>query len=116
MENNEMHQNQGEMKMEGASKRRWHWGCCILPVVSLLFWLAAIVFVVIVWTSVIRQQPVGNYPAEWWIVNALMFGVLALFGRGRRIGSCRGGCCCGKCGVGGKCPNCGSPDGKCVCR
>lgn len=67
---------------------RWHamkyWVTCI-------FWAAAIVFTAAAWISVFKNDLFWGYGAQWWIWNSLMFGVLALYGRG--------GCGCDDCTV-----------------
>ena len=97
-----MHEEGGMQEMKGSKKwgmhhRAWHWACCILPVLTVIFWLASIVFVIAAWVSVVRRSLVWGFPPDWWLVNALMFGVLSLFGRGRKGSGCCGGCggCCG---------------------
>lgn len=92
------------MKMEHGHgmgmKKCWHWSCCILPIISCIMWVAGIVFVVAAWVSVIKNDLVWGYGAQWWIWNALMFGILAMYGKGRKWGGCRGGGCgCGMCGM-----------------
>src|ERR1044072_776561 len=81
--------------MEGMSSmgRMWHWACCILPVVSCILWVAAIVFVVLSWVSVMNESgEIAGYGPQWWIWNAVMFGILALYGGRRKMG-----CHCGIC-------------------
>lgn len=79
--------------MHGAAMHHhsWHWTCCVMPIVSWLFWAAAIVFTIASWVSVTKDISVWNYGAQWWIVQALIFGLLALFGRSK-------GCQCACCG------------------
>jgi hypothetical protein len=97
--------------MNQENHRRGHWGCCLLPILSLLFWIVSMVFIVAAWVSVTHDKLVWGYGAQWWIVNALMFGVLSLYGRGGK----RCGACCNGMGMSKVCPACGSPNGKCVC-
>lgn len=78
--------------MHDMQHGKWHWGCCILPVLSIVFWVAAIIFTIFSWMSVVQNKLILNYGAQWWIVNALIFGLLALYRKGRH-------CCCGTCGV-----------------
>ncbi len=78
---------------------RWHWKCCALPVISLVFWLAAVLFTIFSWMSVVQNKLILNYGAQWWIVNALIFGLLALYGRGKH-------CHHGGMGMGGRCEAC----------
>lgn len=63
--------------------KNWHWGCCILPIISLVFWVASIVFTIAAWMSVVKNALVWGYGAQWWIINALIFGLLALYGRSK---------------------------------
>jgi hypothetical protein len=81
---------QGDMGMGMGMHHRGHWGCCILPIISKVFWAVSIVFVIASWVSVTHDKLVWGYGAQWWIVNALMFGVLAIYGRG---GKGCGACC-----------------------
>jgi len=75
--------------------RLGHWGCCILPIVTLLMWLAAIVFVVLSWISVMNVTgEVWGLGPQWYIWNAVMFGILAIYGRGKKIGRHDGNTCC----------------------
>jgi hypothetical protein len=76
----------------GMHHHRGHWSCCIMPILSWIFWAAAIIFTIASWVSVTKDITVWNYGAQWWIVNALIFGLLALFGRGRcHCAGCVGG-------------------------
>lgn len=93
----------------GMGGRMWHWACCVLPVVTLLMWLASIVFVVLSWISVMNQTgEIWNLGPQWYIWNAVMFGILALYG-GKRMGKHGHMCMCGK-------PGCVCKDGMCVCK
>lgn len=67
---------------------RYHW---IKYVLCKIFWLAAIVATAVAWISVWKNDLVWGYGAQWWIWNSLMFGILALYGRGS--------CCCKDCSV-----------------
>ncbi len=62
--------------------KKWHWGCCVRPTIGYIFWIAAVVFAVVSWISVVKNELVWGYGAQWWIWNTMMFGILALFGRG----------------------------------
>lgn len=73
----------------------FHWSCCVLPIITKIFWVAGIVFAIAAWVSVIKNQLVWGYGAQWWVINALMFGLLSLYGRGKKHG------CCGE-----KCESC----------
>jgi hypothetical protein len=118
MEN--MNENREGMSGQGMAmgmSRCWHWACCILPIVSLLMWLAGIFFVVLAWASVASLEGVvWGYGPQWWIWNAVMFGILAIFG-----GRAKMGCHCGSCmhgkgrGMCGCKPGCTCVAGKCVC-
>ena len=91
-------EGQGSMMM--PARRMWHWHCCIIPLVSLLMWLAAIVFVVLSWISVMDASgSVWGYGPQWWIWNAVMFGILSIYGGRRKFGrhgmcGCKEGCMC----------------------
>ncbi len=92
------HAATGEGAKRGCMHRGgWHWACCIMPVLTAIFWVASIVFVAAAWVSVVRQSYVWGFPPDWWLVNALMFGVLSLFGRGKGRGH---GCMCACCSPG----------------
>ena len=74
--------------MSGGGKmfhQYWH---MVLAIVAKIFWVAAVVFVVAAWMSVMRNDLVWGYGAQWWIWNTLMFGVLALYGRGHGKCTC----------------------------
>jgi hypothetical protein len=110
MENNTSDQNAGQ-EMMSAKSRCWHWACCILPIVSLLLWLAAVLSVILSWMSVMNAEgAVWGYGPQWWIWNAVMFGILAMYGGYRKIRRCGGTGMCG-CKSG-----CGCKDGACVCK
>lgn len=100
--NHEEHAQADTKKMMGGHGV-WHWACCILPIVTTAFWVVAVVFLIAAWVSIRKQELVWGYSPDWWITNALVLGVLAIFGRGKH---CR---CYGKCAA------CGSPNGVCVC-
>jgi len=105
MENTMMHDHKEGMPAEGMTGkgRCWHWACCIMPIISCLFWVASIVFVVLSWISVMDASGmVWGYGPQWWIWNAVMFGILAMY-RGCKMGSCRKGA---GCGCGGSCGVC----------
>lgn len=78
---------------------RMHWCCCIMPLVSGIFWGLAVVALVFAWLAWRDVFPWGerwaNYAwgAQWWYWNALVLGVLAVYGRGKRFGACKGGHC-----------------------
>lgn len=85
-----------------------HWACCVLPIISLLMWLAAMVFVVLSWISVMNATgEIWGLGPQWYIWNAVMFGILAIYGGKRKIGH-HGMCGCR--------PGCECKDGACVCR
>jgi hypothetical protein len=87
--------------------RMWHWWCCVLPVATLLMWVAAIVFVILSWVSVMNATgEIWGLGPQWYIWNAVMFGILALYG-GRKAG--RHGMCGCK-------PGCDCRSGMCVCK
>lgn len=77
--------------------RMGHWYCCILPTLTCLMWIASVVFVVISWVSVRNATgELWGYGPQWWIWNAVMFGILAIHGGGRKIGhhgACKDGVC-----------------------
>jgi hypothetical protein len=63
-----------------------HWTCCVKPILGVIFWIAAIVFTAVAWISVVRNNLVWGYGAQWWIWNSLMFGILGIYGRGGHCG------------------------------
>jgi hypothetical protein len=78
----------------GLGGRMWHWSCCILPIVSCLMWVAGIVFLILSWVSVLNATgEIWGLGPQWYIWNAVMFGILAIYGGKLKIGSCRGGAC-----------------------
>src|SRR5689334_21362945 len=79
-----------------------HWVCCIVPILSLVFWVGGIVALVLAWAA--GDQMVWGKADAFWYLNALALGVLATYGRGKKWGSCRGGAC----------NNC--KDGVCACK
>lgn len=88
-----------EMKKCGGGM---HWHCCLLPMLGGIMWLVAVVSAVYAW----MQMRAGNEAAMGWYYNAIAFGVIALFTKGKRMGSCKmacGGCAgngahaCGMC-------------------
>jgi|GEM_PF-2366000 len=74
-----------------------HWSCCIVPLVSLIFWVASIVALVFAWVA--GDTAVFGKADAFWYLNALALGVIAIGGRGKKPGMCRKGVCgSGKCG------------------
>jgi len=72
---------------KGMGGRMYHWFCCVLPTVSLLMWIAALVFVVLSWVSVYSSEgQIWGLGPQWYIWNVVMFGILALFGGSKKIG------------------------------
>lgn len=68
-----------------------HWACCIAPMLSLVFWVAGIVSLVLAWSA--GDGMIWGKADAFWYLNALSLGVLAMGGRGKKIGSCRKGSC-----------------------
>ena len=84
-------ENMNEKEGMGMSmgSRMYHWFCCVLPTVSLIMWVAALIFVIFSWIAVFTKTPettLWGIGAQWWIWNVLMFGILALFGGSKKIG------------------------------
>lgn len=83
-----------------------HWSCCIVPLLSIVFWIGGIAALVLAWSA--GDGMAWGRPDAFWYLNALSLGVLAMGGRGKKLGSCR------KMGAG-----CGSACGGCkdgVCK
>lgn len=96
-----MEQHEASTGQEGMKVCcRMHWCCCTLPLLSGLFWLLALVALVFGWVA--WQDVFLGWGAQWWFWNALILGVLSLYGRGKSLGACKGGHC-GSCG--GNCEN-----------
>jgi hypothetical protein len=92
-----------------AGRKMLHWACCVLPTASLLMWLASIVALILSWVSVMNVEgAIWGYGPQWWIWNAVMFGILALYGGSRKMGGHKGMCGCK--------PDCNCKDGVCVCH
>jgi hypothetical protein len=76
-----------------------HWSCCIAPLLSIIFWVGGIVALVLAWSA--GDGMIWGKADAYWYLNALALGVLAVGGRGKKFGSCRGGSCgqgsCGDC-------------------
>jgi len=92
------------MGMHGGSR----WWFLVIPWVTFLMWLAAIVFVVLSWISVFSQSGViwGLGP-QWYIWNAVMFGILAIYGGHRKMWRRSNMCGCK--------PGCECKAGQCTC-
>lgn len=83
-----------------------HWACCIVPLLTLAFWVGGIVCLVLAWSAGV--DTVLGKPDLFWYLNAVALGVLAIGGRGKKFGACRKGACgCGS----GTCGGC--KDGVC---
>ena len=70
-----------------------HWGCCWVPMLGGLCWVIAILSAVYGW-----MEMRGGADATGWYWNALAFGVIALYARGKKLGSCKMACGEHKCG------------------
>ena len=92
-----MNQGGGMMGRGMMGGRMGHWYCCVLPILTCLMWIASVVFVVISWVSVRNATgELWGYGPQWWIWNAVMFGILATYGGGRKWGHhgvCKDGVC-----------------------
>ncbi len=82
-----------------------HWTCCVAPILSLVFWIGGIIALILAWAA--TNGAVLGMTVDFWYLNALALGVLAMGGRGKKFGSCRKGTCCGA----GNCGSC--KDGVC---
>jgi hypothetical protein len=92
-------ENMNEQAGMTSSGRMWHWMCCVMPIVSCLMWVAGVVFVVLSWISVMNATgEIWGLGPQWYIWNAVMFGILAIYGGGKKMGhhgmcECKGGAC-----------------------
>ena len=96
----EQHDHMGHMHeaSTGAKEGKrgmWHWACCVGPILSWILWIAAATSFALAWVSVLRVELIWGLGPDWWLWNALIFGVLALPGCGRKMA--RHGCNCGGC-------------------
>jgi len=69
-----------------------HWGCCWLPLLGGLSWIVALLSAISAWMAMR-----SGADATSWYWNALAFGVLALYTRGKKMGSCKAACGDHKC-------------------
>jgi len=76
-----------------------HWSCCVVPLLTLVFWVGGIIALVLAWSA--GDGMILGKADAYWYLNALALGVLAMGGRGKKLGSCRKGACghgmCGGC-------------------
>ena len=76
-----------------------HWSCCIVPLLSIVFWVAGIAALVLAWLA--GDGMIWGKADAFWYLNALALGVLAIGGHGKKLGSCRKGArdhgMCGDC-------------------
>jgi hypothetical protein len=90
-----------EGQMEQKKSCGMHWGCCFLPMLAGLAWLIAVISAVSAWWK--GYQGIDPTSCYW---NALVFGVIALYGHRAKMGSCKQACGgnagCGSCS-GGTC-------------
>lgn len=84
-----------------------HWVCCWVPMLSWIFWVAAIVSLVLAWSA--GDGMIWGKADAFWYLNSLALGVLAMGGKGKRMhkGGCcgKGACANGVC-AGGACGSC----------
>lgn len=73
-----------------------HWNCCVVPLLSLAFWVAGIIALVLAWSA--GDGMIWGKADAFWYLNSLALGVLAMGGRGKKLGSCRKGACGSSCG------------------
>lgn len=108
-------------------KDKLHWQCCMRPKCGKLFWLVALIALILAWVATFKGT-VWGLDAMHWYWDALVLGVLALGlkmashrgcghvakdGCGGGEGGC-GGACRGECKEGEKCAGCGG-EGECKC-
>lgn len=65
-----------------------HWGCGLVPLLTGAAWLIALISAVCGWWQ--ARQGIDPTVSYW---NALVFGVVALYGHRSRMGSCQKQCC-----------------------
>lgn len=81
---------------KGGACSPMHWSCCVVPLLSLIFWIGGIVALILAWSAG-DSLLLGKADAYWYL-NALALGVLAAAGRGKKLGACRkSGCGTGGC-------------------
>ena len=69
-----------------------HWGCCVKPVLSMVFWAAGVLSLVMAWVAVWQRGLVLGLEPLAWYWNALVLGVLATGAKGHgSCGSCDSG-------------------------
>ncbi len=83
-----------------------HWLCCWAPMLAIIFWIAAIVSLVLAWIA--GDSIVFGKADAFWYLNSLALGVLALGGgKVKKWSDCcgKGACTGGHC-AGGVCTDC----------
>ena len=77
--------------------KKMHWMCCMMPVLSMVLWVAAMASFVLGLVAITKPAGILQISTLGWYWNALILGVLSL--------GCHGGSKmnCGSCGNGGAC-------------
>ena len=90
--------DQTQQTESGSSRwhSKYHWWCCIRPVLGIVLWVLGAISLIMAWMVLRTQSPILGYNDVGWYLNALVFSLLAIplkMGWGGKHHYCNGEWC-----------------------